>query len=384
METAIPNGNAGDEALVDAGVGTNAIKYIWDEQDGWVQGGGVGASTFADLTGNPTDNSTLNSALNSRADKVISPTSGNLAALNAEGNLTDSGYKSSDFVTGTETIAFTNPIPFNKLKTRLEQKTVNENIVITPDTNSIVPGAETYAELIGDGVHNLTHKNIINIGALNYDKTLNMLNSVVYQRIGNRFYYQIVHQYVPDTVAPYVLYAQIDGGADANKIKIYYNELLSTSSIPALTDFTATGETTGARNPTALEYLSDQIILTFASNFNSAEAVSLAYVKGVNPIKDEDDNETAAFTQNVFNEQFVLDRTNQIFDFEADKISITDATQVVDVSGTKYVKKWIDLSGVGNDAVQSNNTRYPFILTDANSNKGVKHKKLPQVPRKII
>jgi hypothetical protein len=60
LEAAHPTGEPGDEALVDAGVGTNAQKYIWDESDGaWIPGGGTGASTFSDLTGAPTDNAAL-------------------------------------------------------------------------------------------------------------------------------------------------------------------------------------------------------------------------------------------------------------------------------------------------------------------------------------
>jgi len=63
LQAAIPTGNPGDEALVDAGAGHNAQKYIWDEQEGWIVGSGTGASSFAELSGNPGDNAALASAL---------------------------------------------------------------------------------------------------------------------------------------------------------------------------------------------------------------------------------------------------------------------------------------------------------------------------------
>jgi hypothetical protein len=66
LETAHATAADGDYAIVDAGPGTDAKIYIWDADEGWVEGGGTGASTFADLTGSPTDNAALASALNAR------------------------------------------------------------------------------------------------------------------------------------------------------------------------------------------------------------------------------------------------------------------------------------------------------------------------------
>lgn len=42
LEVAIPVGNDGDYAIIDAGTGTDAIQYIWDTEEGWVSGGSVG------------------------------------------------------------------------------------------------------------------------------------------------------------------------------------------------------------------------------------------------------------------------------------------------------------------------------------------------------
>jgi len=38
LQTAVPVGNLGDYADVDTGTGTNAIRYIWDAEEGWIAG----------------------------------------------------------------------------------------------------------------------------------------------------------------------------------------------------------------------------------------------------------------------------------------------------------------------------------------------------------
>jgi hypothetical protein len=45
LQTAHPTSNDGDYAVVDTGIGANAIEYIWDSNEGWVQGNSVGATT---------------------------------------------------------------------------------------------------------------------------------------------------------------------------------------------------------------------------------------------------------------------------------------------------------------------------------------------------
>lgn len=45
LQATHPTSNDGDTAVVDAGPGTNAIEYIWDANEGWVQGNSVGATT---------------------------------------------------------------------------------------------------------------------------------------------------------------------------------------------------------------------------------------------------------------------------------------------------------------------------------------------------
>lgn len=54
LEAAIPTGEDGDYAIVDAGSGTDASQYIWDADEGWVQSSGVG--TVVSITGDGVDN----------------------------------------------------------------------------------------------------------------------------------------------------------------------------------------------------------------------------------------------------------------------------------------------------------------------------------------
>lgn len=74
LQAAHPTSAEGHTAIVDAGSGSDAITYIWDLQDGWVQGGGTGASTFATISGSPTDNSALSAALSSKEPAVTAGT----------------------------------------------------------------------------------------------------------------------------------------------------------------------------------------------------------------------------------------------------------------------------------------------------------------------
>lgn len=48
LQTAHPTAESGDYAYVDAGVGEDALMYIWDDPDGWIQGGGTIPSDLFD------------------------------------------------------------------------------------------------------------------------------------------------------------------------------------------------------------------------------------------------------------------------------------------------------------------------------------------------
>lgn len=66
-----------------------------------IQGGG-GASVWGQITGDLGDQTDLKNALDGKADKVTGAISGHLAGLDANGDLTDSGSKASDFATATQ------------------------------------------------------------------------------------------------------------------------------------------------------------------------------------------------------------------------------------------------------------------------------------------
>ena len=65
-------------------------------------GGGGGASAWGQITGNIDNQTDLKNALDGKADKVAGAISGHLAGLDANGDLTDSGSKASDFATAAQ------------------------------------------------------------------------------------------------------------------------------------------------------------------------------------------------------------------------------------------------------------------------------------------
>ncbi|MDP9076279.1 MAG: hypothetical protein M3O71_02550 [Bacteroidota bacterium] len=75
LQAAFPTSLEGHEAIVDPGAGTDAIRYIYDLQDGWIAGGGSGASTFSDLTGSPGDNAALAAALAAKEPTITAGSS---------------------------------------------------------------------------------------------------------------------------------------------------------------------------------------------------------------------------------------------------------------------------------------------------------------------
>ncbi len=50
LETAYPTAEDGDYAVVDAGPGTEAKEYIWDEDEGWIQSSGVSVAAAVTVT----------------------------------------------------------------------------------------------------------------------------------------------------------------------------------------------------------------------------------------------------------------------------------------------------------------------------------------------
>ncbi len=104
---AVPDGEAGWEAIIDAGEGTDAQKAVWDTTDStWVIAGGGTITTDSTPTEDSTNAVTsggVYTALEKKADKVTDATEDNLPALDSEGNLKDSGI-AADTVLNTSNV----------------------------------------------------------------------------------------------------------------------------------------------------------------------------------------------------------------------------------------------------------------------------------------
>lgn len=87
-------------------------------------------------------NTKVNTKLGGKADKVSSATSGDLAGLDANGNLTDSGKKASDFATSAQGTKADSAIQSVKV----------EGAALTPDTNKAVNVTKTSL-----GLNNVTN-----------------------------------------------------------------------------------------------------------------------------------------------------------------------------------------------------------------------------------
>src|SRR5690606_15475672 len=69
LQAAHPTASSGNWAIVDPGSGTDAVKYLWDEDEGWVAGSSpAGTGLFADLTDDSRDNAALEAELEALED----------------------------------------------------------------------------------------------------------------------------------------------------------------------------------------------------------------------------------------------------------------------------------------------------------------------------
>lgn len=84
--------------------------------------------------------SALETAINAKADKVASATSGNFAGLDANGNLTDSGKKASDFATAAQGTKADSAIQGVKLAGAVSALTPDQSKVVTIP-NAVATGA---------------------------------------------------------------------------------------------------------------------------------------------------------------------------------------------------------------------------------------------------
>lgn len=137
----IKNGNVTEEKLADGAVTTdkiadNAITPTKVSNDTYEISISGNAATASDAE----SGSALRTELDSKADKVTGATSGNLAGLDANGNLTDSGVKTADFKTKQTAVA--DPTASGNAYSFIDTLSQNANGEITA-TKKTVPTATT-------------------------------------------------------------------------------------------------------------------------------------------------------------------------------------------------------------------------------------------------
>lgn len=94
----------------------------------------------------PVSSAAVNAGLSEKADKVQGATSGNLAALDANGNLTDSGKKAADFK--TKQSAVTDPTADGTGLSFIDSVTQNANGDITPHKKTVQDGSTTHKGVV--------------------------------------------------------------------------------------------------------------------------------------------------------------------------------------------------------------------------------------------
>jgi len=180
LETAIPVGNDGDYAIVDAGAGTDAIQYIWDAEEGWLAGGTAGP---ADTDALPEGVSNLYFTV-ARALASIPDASETVKGLVSIGTQTIHGIKTIKYpaIGGSGDVAFeivnaSGSFVFRVLQNgsiRTNNVSISTNTISTVSGGSvlslfgntgtkILPGNANGGQItIGEGINNvLTYINIV-------------------------------------------------------------------------------------------------------------------------------------------------------------------------------------------------------------------------------
>ena len=129
----------------------------------------------------------------------------------------------------------------------------------------------------------------------------------------------------PDTTAPVFSSAEV-GNIASNILRMFYNENLDTSSVPATTDFTVND---GAANAVTNVAISAGVIsLTLTRAVDNGDTVVVSYTKGANPIQDVPGNDainltTESVTNNVAGASYMTDSEgNRVKDSEGNDIII--------------------------------------------------------------
>lgn len=118
-----------DVGAITSTSGTAATITSISETDGKI------AATYEPISITTSQISDFSSKLNSKADKVSSATAGNFAGLDANGNLTDSGSKASDFK--TKQTAVSDPNADGNGITFIDSISQDTNGVITPHKKTV-------------------------------------------------------------------------------------------------------------------------------------------------------------------------------------------------------------------------------------------------------
>ena len=124
------------------------VELLNGQNNVWADCGSIDLTYYRTETAyqvslNTADIAELQQDINGKADKVSSPTSGNFAALDGNGNLTDSGHKHSDYLTGKRLTAQTLTAGSTTLTFTDSAITTNSTIVPYASVWGISPTAVT-------------------------------------------------------------------------------------------------------------------------------------------------------------------------------------------------------------------------------------------------
>lgn len=174
LQSAHATSTAGSYALIDGGSGQNAIIYVWDAQDGWVQGGASGSLANTDALA---EGSTNLYFTNARAVSAVTSTINAAVAASLEPTIN----------TQTGTAYTVNTVSAdNDGKTILRMTSASANTVEIPNTLTLPisirqAGTGTTTLQAGSGV---TLNGTLAFTAQHQTKTIVPLGSGIYDVVG--------------------------------------------------------------------------------------------------------------------------------------------------------------------------------------------------------
>ena len=172
LQSAHATSTVGSYALVDGGSGQSAVIYVWDAQDGWVQGGASGSLANTDALA---EGSTNLYFTNSRAISAVTATISTAVAASLDAT-----------VNPQEDASYTLQTPDNDGKTYLRMTNGGANTVTIPSTQTKPisirqAGAGTTTLEAGAGV---TLNGTLVFTAQHQTKTIIPLGSGIYDVVG--------------------------------------------------------------------------------------------------------------------------------------------------------------------------------------------------------